>query len=92
MGLTIPIRQAKDQTEADLIRHGWQKQTTLEEPRLGEVAEGYRAMGYEVYVQSFQSAEGCNTCFETGAQMGRTYGTVWIRQTGGARLDDELFD
>lgn len=92
MRTVIPIRQVADQSEAELVRDGWEKQTTLGEPRLSEVAQNYRSMGYEVHVQSFRAADGCTTCFDTGQELGQEYGTVWIRRGAGEREDDELFD
>lgn len=92
MAKLIPIRPVRDQTEADLVRTGWRKQTTLAEPRLSEVAQGYRSMGYEVFLQPYQAGPGCNTCFEAGEAIGQTHATVWIRGEAGARDDDELFE
>lgn len=92
MPVTIPIRQVKDDEETRLLREGWEKKTTLGEPRLSEVAESYRALGYEVLVQGYQSGgPGCNTCFDAGQEMGITYGTVYVRRREGATDDDELF-
>ena len=91
MASVIPIRQVKDQTEADLLRQGWRKQTTLGEPRLTEIVESYRSLGYEVYVQEFRSEGGCTTCFDAGQEMGQAYGTIYIRGREGGQQDDELF-
>jgi hypothetical protein len=92
MGRTIRIAPVSGRSDADLIASDWQKQTTLDEGRLSEVAEGYRVLGYEVFVQEFRLDEGCTSCFGTGHELGRIQGTVWIRPGSGKRKDDELFD
>jgi hypothetical protein len=92
MGTVINIKPITCQDDAELIRAGWQKQTTLDEPRLREVAVNYLTLGYEVFVQEFRDEEGCTSCFGTGREMGKIHGTVWIRPGTGVRQDDELFD
>jgi hypothetical protein len=92
MGTVINIKPITSQDDAELIKAGWQKQTTLDERRLREVAVNYLVLGYEVFVQEFRNEEGCTSCFGTGQEMGNIYGTVWIRPGTGVRQDDELFD
>lgn len=79
--------------EGDLLAQGWVKQTTIGEPRLTEIVENYRNMGYEVHVVEHpveESEDGCNTCFSAGAETGKMYGDVYIR--GKAKpLQDDLF-
>ena len=82
----------KGDKEDELLKDGWVKQTTIGEPRLSEVVETYRALGYEVHVEEFRSQGGCcTTCFDAGKGMGQVYGTVYIRKCGDGRQDDELF-
>lgn len=88
----INITPVSGRSDADLSRDGWQKQTTLDEGRLHEVAEGYRTLGYEVFVQEFRVGEGCTTCFGANGELGRVQGTVWTRPGAGTRKDNELFD
>ena len=79
---------------SELLSHGWVKQTTIGEPRLSEIVENYRNMGYDVHVVEHPvepSVDGCNSCFhgDEGSQM---YGDVYIRPGGRSRpLEDELF-
>lgn len=75
-------------------REGWRRLSTLAEPRLSEMAQNYRALGYEVEIREVQksSESGCTTCFDSGQTMGRVYGTLYIRRTGNVSEDDELFD
>ncbi|MBZ0145346.1 MAG: hypothetical protein KJZ92_08190 [Rhodocyclaceae bacterium] len=92
---TIPLKLVKGGKEGDLLAQGWIKQTTIGEPRLSEIVENYRQLGYEVHVIEHldESAGGCNTCFTAGAEMGQVYGDVYIRKGKGGKhaADDELF-
>ncbi len=91
----IQLKLIKGGREGDLLAEGWIKQTTIGEPRLSEIVENYRQLGYEVHVIEHreESEAGCNTCFTAGAEMGQIYGDVFIRKgKGGHRAaDDELF-
>ena len=94
MRRVIPIAQVKVLSPEDaLLREGWKRQTTIGEPRLSEIVQNYKAMGFEVHVEEFKAeGEGCNTCFDAGQEMGFSYGTVYVRKTGEATGDDELFE
>ncbi|MBI5790082.1 MAG: hypothetical protein HZA63_01265 [Rhodocyclales bacterium] len=89
----IPIAQAKAISPEDaLLKDGWKRQTTIGEPRLSEIVQNYKAMGFEVHVEEFKAeGEGCNTCFDAGQEMGFSYGTVYVRKRGTATDEDELF-
>ena len=89
----IPIAQAKAISPEDaLLKDGWVRQTTIGEPRLSEIVQNYKAMGFEVHVEEFKAeGEGCNTCFDAGQEMGFSYGTVYVRKRGTAADEDELF-
>jgi len=73
---------------------GWERLTTLAEPRLSEMAQNYRALGYEVEIRQVQKtkASDCTTCLDEGQAMGRVYGTLYIRRNKDAATDDELFE
>ena len=100
----IPIRpvaagaaaSAEDLHE-QLLREGWRRQTTIGEPRLSELVENYRAMGYEVRVEGYQASVagsdtgGCTTCLDAGQDMGQVIGTVYVRKSDAAQGEDELF-
>ena len=94
MRRVIPIAQVKVLSPEDaLLREGWKRQTTIGEPRLSEIVQNYKAMGFEVHVEEFKAeGEGCNTCFDAGQEMGFSYGTVYVRKSGEATGDDELFE
>lgn len=92
----IPIKQMgskqPESPEAALLREGWMRKTVIGEPRLSELVENYKAMGYEVHVVPFKTeGDGCNTCFDAGAEMGQAYGTVYVRKGGKPVGGDELF-
>jgi len=91
----IPLKLVKGGKEADLFAEGWIKKTTIGEPRLSEIVENYRQLGYEVHVVEHreESGDGCNTCFTAGVEMGQVYGDVYIRKGSGGKkaADDELF-
>ena len=75
------------QTDAD-----WERLSTLAEPRLTEMAENYRALGYEVEIRELQRTQdsGCTSCFDAGEAMGRAYGTLYIRRKPAPAADDDL--
>lgn len=89
----IPIKQAKEVTPEDKLREaGWARQTTIGEPRLSEIVENYKSMGFEVHVEEFKTdGDGCNSCFDAGQEMGISYGTVFIRKRNKPSGEDELF-
>lgn len=94
----IPIKQAtvakEEQVEDRLLREGWRRQTTIGEPRLSEIVENYKAMGYEVHVESWQiegDGDGCTTCLDDDQASGKVLGTVYTRRATSAAPEDELF-
>jgi hypothetical protein len=91
----IKLKLVSSGTESELLAQGWVKQTTIGEPRLSEIVENYRNMGYEVHViehPAEDTGESCNTCFSAGAEAGKMYGDVYIRPGGKAKpLEDDLF-
>ncbi len=70
--------------EAELNQGGWERRTTLDEPRLGEVVEGYQALGFEVHLEPFdptaKGGKGCTVCFEVPDAAVR-FKTVYTRKT-----------
>ena len=88
----IPIAVGRGEPKASA--DGWRRLSTLAEPRLSEMAQNYRALGYEVEIREVQKSEesGCTTCFDAGESMGRVYGTLYIRRAANMSGDDDLFD
>jgi hypothetical protein len=64
--------------ENELTRDGWQKQSTTDEPRLSELAEMYKDIGYDVHLEPFHPEEetGCTECMKLQADR---YKTIYIR-------------
>jgi len=90
----IPIAQAQALSPEDaLLKDGWVRQTTIGEPRLSEVVQNYKAMGFEVHVEEFKTEgeSGCTTCFDAGQGLGFMYGTVYVRKRSEQAGEDELF-
>ncbi|SPE21112.1 conserved hypothetical protein [Burkholderiales bacterium] len=93
MRTVIPIAVVKAEPAACAEQDGWARLSTLSEPRLSEMAENYRALGYEVDVRDVQRTDGgCNTCFDAGKEMGQVFGTLYVRRRPGTAPDKELFD
>ena len=89
----IPIKKIDTPAPGCNNDDGWKPLSTLSEPRLSEMVENYKALGYEVEVRDIQRAEGsCNTCFDAGSEMGQVFGTVYIRRSENAKPDNELFE
>lgn len=90
---SIPLKLVRGGEEKELLAQGWIKQTTINEPRLSEIAENYRQLGYEVHVVEHPVVgEGCKTCFTAGAEIGQVFGDVYIRKGNGCQSpNDELF-
>lgn len=92
-----------DEQAAQRQAEGWVLRTTIGEPRLSEVVENYRAMGYEVQVEYFEvpakeGADGgdasCTTCFDEAdrSDANRAWGAVYVRRRSEQRsLDEDLF-
>lgn len=86
-----------------LAQAGWILRTTIGEPRLSEVVENYRTMGYEVHVEHFGAirsdvhtqvdGETCTTCFDSTDQSApsQAWGSVYVRPGKAPERSDELF-
>lgn len=62
-----------------LVLEGWERQNTLDEPRLSEVAEMYREIGFEVRIEPFdpEGESGCTECMKASAEK---YKTIYTRR------------
>ena len=89
----IPLRPAASGREAELLAQGWTKQTTIDEPRLSEIAAAYRQLGFEVEVliHSADSSGGCETCFDAAEKIGKRCGDLFVRKGRRPPPADELF-
>ncbi len=72
--------------ENELTRDGWQKQSTNDEPRLSELAEMYKDIGYDVHLEPFHPEEepGCTECMKNQADRLKT---IYIRKNSGQESD-----
>jgi hypothetical protein len=52
--------------EETLIRQGWKRQATYDDPRLSEMVAAYAAIGLEVHLEPFQAENqpGCTSCLQ----------------------------
>ena len=51
----------------ELEKQGWLKRTTIDEPRLSEITELYKSLGFEVRVEPVkldELDEDCKKCYE----------------------------
>jgi len=64
--------------EEELKKEGWEKRFSIDEPRLSEMVEEYRALGFEVHIEPFDpSSEGCISCYEKSPER---YKTIYTRR------------
>ena len=65
--------------EEELKKEGWEKRFTTDEPRLLEMAEQYRELGFEVLLEQVDtSSEDCTTCLKDPA-FSHFYKTIYTR-------------
>lgn len=88
---------------AKLAQQGWVLRTTIGEPRLSEVVENYRAMGYDVHVEYFGTiradastsvdGESCTTCFDAADRSvaSQAWGSVYVRAGQAPQSNEDLF-
>lgn len=63
-----------------LEKEGWTKQTTIGEPRLSEIIELYKSLGYKVSLESINPDdldEECRRCYEKEINEVKT---VYVRK------------
>jgi hypothetical protein len=92
-----------DDPSVKLAQEGWILRTTIGEPRLSEVVENYRAMGYEVHVENFgvirssgsasEDDESCTACYDAAdrSNASQAWGSVYVRPGQTALPNEELF-
>lgn len=57
-----------------LIREGWNKQATYDDPRLSEMVEVYQEIGLEIHLEPFnaENESGCTDCMQLVPDMFKT--------------------
>lgn len=71
--------------EEELIAAGWEKRTTYDEPRLSEIAETYRELGFDVHLEPLDKGSGeagCSDCLMADPDR---YRTLWTRPKNASR-------
>ena len=64
--------------EKQLKKEGWEKRFTINEPRLSEMAEQYKELGFEVLLEPVDlSSEECTSCMTADPHR---YKTIYTRQ------------
>jgi len=74
------MAERKGLKEKELEKRGWVKQTTIGEPRLSEIVELYKSLGYEVRLESVELDEldeECRRCYESEVDEVKT---VYVRK------------
>lgn len=70
--------------EEELRKQGWEKRFTIDEPRLSEMAEQYKELGFEVLLEPVDtSSEECTTCITAFHDR---YKTIYTRQRSNSEL------
>ena len=67
-----------------LVLEGWERQNALDEPRLSEVADMYREIGFEVRIEPFDpdKESGCTECMKASAEKYKTIYTRRLQSNG----------
>jgi hypothetical protein len=66
--------------EEELQKQGWEKRFTMDEPRLSEMAEQYKELGFEVLLEPVDfSSEECTECMTASPDR---YRTIYTRRKG----------
>jgi hypothetical protein len=64
--------------EEELNKQGWEKRFTMDEPRLSEMAEQYKELGFEVLLEPVDtSSEECTSCITASSEK---YRTIYTRR------------
>ena len=63
----------------ELHKSGWVEQTTYDEPRLSEIAELYRELGFEVHIEPFVLDDDTE-CAECMRAQPEKYMTIYTRK------------
>lgn len=72
-------RENRMTREEELIRDGWEKQSTYDEPRLSDIVQAYKEIGFEVHLEPFTPDDepGCTECMKISPEK---YKTIYTRK------------
>lgn len=66
----------------ELGKHGWVKRTTIREPRLSEIIDEYKALGFEVHLEPVNLEEMDDECRRCYGKDVDKFKTVYVRKKG----------
>ena len=93
--VTIPVKPALPAREQQLLAQGWIKRTITGEPRLSEIVDCYRQLGYEVEVIDCNGADNasvCTACYPEAGAATEALSAVFVRNQAAPKADgEELF-
>ena len=70
--------------EEELKKKGWEKRFTIDEPRLSEMVEQYKEVGFEVLLEPVDtSSEECTSCLSAFHDR---YKTIYTRRKRDSKL------
>jgi len=69
--------------EEEMIQAGWEKMGIYDEPKLSELVEMYREIGFEVHLDPFGCEQGTD-CRECMRQAPEKYKILYTRRKEGA--------
>jgi hypothetical protein len=74
--------------EEKLIKEGWQKQATYDDPRLSEMVGMYKEIGLEVHLVPFnpENETGCTGCMQL---MPDLFATIYTRGKAGKGMTSD---
>lgn len=68
----------KSKREEELEQEGWKKMTTYSEPRLSEMVEEYKELGFEVRIEEVDfDSEDCAECIQLEPESTKT---IYVRK------------
>ena len=65
--------------QKELEREGWERKNTIDEPRLSELADNYRQLGYEVHFEPVHLDDEID-CAECLAEHPDRFRTIYVRR------------
>lgn len=75
-------------SEEKLIKEGWKKQATYDDPRLSEIVAMYEEIGLEVHLEPFNAdnESGCTDCMQL---MPDLFKTIYTRGKAGQGMTND---
>ena len=74
--------RSKITPEEELASAGWEKQATYDDPRLSEMVDMYKEIGFDVHLEPFDAGneEGCTDCMALNPDQ---FKTIYTRKQNG---------